>query len=364
MPSVAPSPSLADLGWDDDWAATLEATVVGGSARGELVPGRVARVDRGLCTVLTATGPERATMAHDMRISVGDWVALAPALAPGRSGDPGGRPVVAVVLPRRTVFRRGVEGSSTADQVVAANIDTVFVVNALDARVSIRRIERYLALTWQSGATPVVLLTKTDAVDPDELARAAEAIDTVTAGTPVHQISVTTGQGIDELAPYLTPGRTVALLGLSGAGKSTLVNRLAGEDLLATAAVRADGKGRHTTTHRQLVPLPAGGLLLDTPGMRAISMWDATEGVQQAFADIEQLLGHCRFADCSHRAEPGCEVLAALADGRITAPRLDSWRKLHAELEDQDARQAVRLRADTAKEAKASLKAARARIRS
>jgi ribosome biogenesis GTPase / thiamine phosphate phosphatase len=353
MPPVPPSPSLTDLGWDDEWAATLVGVAPAG-----LVPGRVSRVDRGLCTVLTAGGSERVTMAHDVRIAVGDWVALAP------PGEAGGRRAVAAVLPRRTVFRRGVEGSSTADQVVAANIDTVFVVNALDARVSVRRIERYLALTWQSGATPVVLLTKTDAVEPDELARAAAAIDLVTAGTPVHQISVTTGQGIDELAPYLTAGCTVALLGLSGAGKSTLVNRLAGEDLLATAAVRADGKGRHTTTHRQLVPLPAGGLLLDTPGMRAISIWDATEGVQQAFADIEELLGQCRFTDCSHRAEPGCEVLAALADGRLSAQRLDSWRKLQEELEDQDARQAVRLRADTAKEAKASLKAARARIRS
>jgi ribosome biogenesis GTPase / thiamine phosphate phosphatase len=356
LPPVPPSPSLADLGWDDDWAAALEATLLG--VPGTIpVPGRVSRVDRGLCTVLTATGSERVTMAHDVRIAVGDWVALA---APG---DPGDRSAVAAVLPRRTVFRRGVEGSSTADQVVAANIDTVFVVNALDARVSVRRIERYLALTWQSGATPVVLLTKTDAVTSEELARAAVAIDSVTAGTPVHQISVTTGQGLDELDRYLTRGRTVALLGLSGAGKSTLVNRLVGEDLLATAAVRADGKGRHTTTHRQLVPLPAGGLLLDTPGMRAISMWDATEGVQQAFADIEGLLGECRFADCSHLAEPGCEVLAALADGRLSAERLDSWRKLQAELEDQDARQAVRLRADSAKEAKASLKAARARLR-
>jgi ribosome biogenesis GTPase len=208
-----------------------------------------------------------------------------------------------------------------------------------------------------------VLLSKTDAVDPDELALAAAAIDTVTAGTPVHQISVTTGQGIGELARYLTRGRTVALLGLSGAGKSTLVNRLVGEDLLATAAVRADGKGRHTTTHRQLVPLPAGGMLLDTPGMRAISMWDANEGVQQAFADIEGLRGQCRFADCSHRAEPGCQVLAALADGRLSAERLESWRKLQAELRDQDARQAIRLRADSAKEAKASLKAARSRAR-
>jgi ribosome biogenesis GTPase / thiamine phosphate phosphatase len=357
MPPVPPSPSLADLGWDVDWAVTLEETIAGVAAGAGVVPGRVSRVDRGLCTVLTAAGSERATMAHDVSISVGDWVAL------GGSGQPGDRPDVAAVLPRRTVFRRGVDGSSTADQVVAANIDTVFVVNALDARVSVRRIERYLALTWQSGATPVVLLTKTDAIDPDELARAAEAIDTVTAGTPVHQISVTTGQGIDELAPYLTRGCTVALLGLSGAGKSTLVNRLAGEELLATAAVRADGKGRHTTTHRQLVPLPAGGLLLDTPGMRAISMWDATEGVRQAFADIEQLLGHCRFADCTHQSEPGCQVLAALADGGLPAQRLDSWRKLQAELDEQDARQAVRLRTDTAKEAKASLKAARARIR-
>jgi ribosome biogenesis GTPase / thiamine phosphate phosphatase len=362
MPPPAPPappgapPSLADLGWDDGWAAALDAALAGAPGVG-LVPGRVSRVDRGLCTVLTAAGPERATMAHGGGVAVGDWVAVAP------PGEPGQRPAVTFVLPRRTVFRRGVEGSSTAEQVVAANIDTVFIVNALDTRLSIKRVERYLALTWQSGATPVVLLTKADAVDPAELARAAAALDPVTAGTPVHQISVTSGQGIEQLSGYLTPGCTVALLGLSGAGKSTLVNRLAGEKLLATAAVRADGKGRHTTTHRQLVLLPGGGLLLDTPGMRAISMWDATEGVQHAFADIEVLLGSCRFADCSHTAEPGCEVLAALADGRLSVERLESWRKLQAELEDQGARQAVRLRADSAKEAKASLKAARERIR-
>ena len=320
MPTIPTAPGLAALGWDEGWASALAEL-----GEAHLQPARVSRVDRGVCTVMTGAEDVRVTAERGMEVAVGDWVAVGPGPT---SGD---RPRIANVLPRRCVFRRAAEGRGAKPQIVAANIDTVLVCDALDGRLGLRHLERYLALAWQSGATPVVLITKSDAASPEAVAEAVKAAEAVAEGASVVVISSATGEGVGDLEPYLVPGRTVTLLGLSGAGKSTLVNLLAGADILATAAVRRDGKGRHTTTHRQLVLLPGGGLLIDTPGMRALSVVGAGEGVEQAFRDVEALAQDCEFADCAHAGERGCALAAAVSDGRLDPGRLESWLRLRAE---------------------------------
>jgi ribosome biogenesis GTPase len=274
---------------------------------------------------MTGTAEVRVTTERGMEVAVGDWVAVGPGPA---AGD---KPRIVGVLPRRCVFRRAADDRGAAQQIVAANIDTVLLCDALDGRLGLRHLERYLALAWQSGATPVVLITKSDAVPPEQVAEAVKAVEAVADGASIVVVSSATGEGIGDLAPYLVSGRTVALLGLSGAGKSTLVNLLAGADILATRAVRRDGKGRHTTTHRQLVPLPGGGLLIDTPGMRALSVVGAGEGVEQAFRDVEALARDCEYANCAHGGEQGCALAAAVSEGRLARGRLDSWLRLRAE---------------------------------
>jgi ribosome biogenesis GTPase len=306
--------SLADLGWDEAWRAALTAASTDG-----LFPGRVSRIDRGAMTVLTESGPCRARAQRGLSPAVGDWVAIAPGASAHDLG------VVTVVLPRRSCFRRATGPGGTVIQVVAANIDTVLLLVALDAQLNIRHLQRYLALSRQSGAVPAVVLTKGD-LDVD--GRRGGWLDEIRAampGVPTYTISTTTGHGTEGLVPYLGAGHTVALLGLSGAGKSTLVNTLAGTELLATGGVRADGQGRHTTTHRQLVLLPTGGMVIDTPGMRALSVSGAGEGVDLAFADVAELAGRCELRECSHSGERGCEISAALADGRLSPERLASW---------------------------------------
>jgi ribosome biogenesis GTPase len=325
MATTPAAPGLAALGWDDGWAAALAE--LGDPA---LLAARVSRVDRGVCTVMTGTDVVRVTVERGVEIAVGDWVAVAPGPA---TGD---KPRIAGVLPRRCVFRRAADARGAAQQIVAANIDTVLLCDALDGRLGLRHLERYLALAWQSGATPVVLITKSDAVSAEAVAEEVKAVEAVADGASVVVASSTTGEGIGDLAPYLVPGRTVALLGLSGAGKSTLVNLLAGADILATKAVRRDGKGRHTTTHRQLVLLPGGGLLIDTPGMRALSVVGAGEGVEQAFQDVEALARDCEYANCAHGGEQGCALAAAVSDGRLARGRLESWLRLRAEPRSSD----------------------------
>lgn len=320
MPTTSADPGLRSLGWDDDWASAL-AQVEDPS----LQPGRVSRVDRGMCTVLTGSDAVRAVTDRDLGAAVGDWVGVAP--VPGAER----RARIGAVLPRRTVFRRETGARGSRPQIVAANIDTVFVCDALDGRLSLRHLERFLALAWQSGATPVVLITKADAVPPTTEADAVRAVRTAAVGVGVIVVSSTTGAGLADLAPYLVTGHTVALLGLSGAGKSTLVNRLAGVDMLATGATRRDGSGRHTTTHRELVLLPGGGLLVDTPGMRALSVAGAGSGVEEAFRDLETLARRCRFRDCSHSGQRGCALVAALDDGSLDRQRVESWLRLKAE---------------------------------
>jgi ribosome biogenesis GTPase len=288
-----------------------------------LVPGRVVRVDRNMCDVFTAGGMVRAdtslVMPSDpMRIvCTGDWAAV----------DAGGDPrLVRKLLPRRTAFVRSTSSKRSEGQVLAANLDHVAVCVSLVAAMDLGRLERFVSLAWESGAQPLVLLTKADAV-PDTTHLLADA-EAAAPGVQVVVVSAASGEGLDVLAAVLDGGSTV-LLGQSGAGKSTLANALLGREVQEVQAIRdADGKGRHTTTTRDLLPLPGGGVLIDTPGLRGVGLWDAESGLSQVFAEIGQLARDCRFQDCSHQSEPGCAVLAALADGTLPHRRLESYRKL------------------------------------
>ncbi|MBR1972030.1 MAG: ribosome small subunit-dependent GTPase A [Oscillospiraceae bacterium] len=242
---------------------------------------------------------------------------------------------ILATLPRRTFFSRREPGPIPKDQAVAANFDYVFIMQSLNLDFNPRRLERYLTLSWQSGTTPVILLTKADLVEDywDYLT----AVERVAAGVNTHVVSARTGYGLQRLNAYLQPGKTVVFLGSSGVGKSSLVNALAGEDIMAVNSIREDdSKGRHTTTHRQLIRLQSGVLIIDTPGMRELGMWDISEGLVDAFADVEQFIGKCRFSDCAHDREPGCAVKAAIAAGKLDVQRWESYRKLREEAVDRD----------------------------
>lgn len=331
--------NLAALGWNGELAARFAEL-----GAPELVPGRVVE-QSGLYRVATAGGELLAEAAGRLRReaadaselpAVGDWVAL---LAP--AGDGVGR--IEAVLPRRSAFTRRAAGRRLDRQVVAANVDILFLVQGLDGDFNPRRIERYAVAAWDSGARPVVLLNKADLGDDLE-ARVAE-VEAAAPGIPVHAVSALTGEGLAALAAYLAPGETVAFLGSSGVGKSTLVNRLLGREAQATAEVReGDDRGRHTTTRRELFRAEGGWLLIDTPGMRELQLWEG-EGLRAAFADVEALAASCAFRDCRHAGEPGCAVAEAVARGDLAGERLESYRKLgrelrHVELEaDVQARQ-------------------------
>ena len=268
--------------------------------------------------------------------AAGDWVAVA-----ARHDEGAG--TIHAVLPRRSAIVRKAAGNPTEAQVVGANVDTVFLVTSLNDDLNLRRLERYLATAWESGAQPAILLTKADLCD--DPAAAVLDVQAIAYGVPVHAVSTVTGEGIDELGAYLGEGKTIALIGSSGVGKSTLVNRLAGREVLATQEIReSDGRGRHTTSHRELVPLPGGGLVLDTPGMRELQLWESSDGMQEAFDDVEELVDACRFADCGHGVEPDCAVQAALADGSLAPERYESWVKLQRELEHLERKQGGRAR--------------------
>jgi ribosome biogenesis GTPase len=309
--------ALAPYGADDRVVALFESY-----AAPDLVPGRVARVDRGRCVVATADGLESAT--SDDVPAVGDWVGLHPAPAEGLAS-------VEAILPRWSELSRRGSGPVPRPQVVAANVDVAFIVVGLDREPSPNRIERELVVVWESGARPVVVLNKADASEDPEAE--GETVRDRIGLVDVVVVSALTGAGIDELTAELRPARTAVLLGPSGVGKSTLVNAIVGDDVAVTGTVREnDHRGRHTTTARSLLPVSGGGVLLDTPGVRSISLWDVEDGIALTFPEIEALAGECRFNDCAHEAEPGCAVRAAVDDGRVDPARFASWDKLQREL--------------------------------
>jgi ribosome biogenesis GTPase len=322
---------ITQYGWTD-----LLAQAFAAQAQADQMPGRVVVQQRDGYLVATDEGEVRAKASgrlhHEASDTgppvVGDWVALSLNPADGAA-------TIHAILPRRTAFVRRGADSLRRLQVIGANIDVAFIVTSLNADLNPRRIERYLAAAWQSGARPVVVLTKSDLSD-DPQGQAAE-IEVLAAGCPVLVVSAQDGVGLDGLRAQIAPGETSVLIGSSGVGKSTLVNALLGEERMATQAIReSDDEGRHTTSHRQLVLLPGGGLILDTPGIREVGLIDADEGVSTVFDDIERLAQDCRFNDCSHAHEPGCAVQAALQSGALDAGRWAHFQKLGLELAAAD----------------------------
>jgi ribosome biogenesis GTPase / thiamine phosphate phosphatase len=328
---------LSLLGWNAHWRELFVPYL-----SQSLVPGRVVVEHRDAYRIETELGERPGALAGRLRHqasrrsdlpAVGDFVAVR--LAEPGAGD--GPAVVEAVLPRLTALVRRVAGDRPDDQVVAANIDTVFVMTGLDHDFNLRRIERYLAAVWDSGASPVVLLNKADLcadVDPK-----VEQLRAVAIGVDIHAVSALTADGLAQLAAYWRPGVTVGFVGSSGVGKSTLLNRLLGRDVQTTAGVRThDSRGRHTTTHRELFVLPQGGLVIDTPGMREFTLSDADDGLDVVFGDIAELAARCRFTDCAHRGEPGCAVREAADRGEIGADRLAAYEKLLKELRYEESR--------------------------
>ena len=341
-------PRLAQLGWNDELADEF-------SSHDGLEPGRVAVQHRGAWEVVTANDDVTVDITGRLRHAaepgefpvVGDWVGL-------RDGQ------IDLVLPRKSKFSRKTPFTDVSEQVLVANVDVAFLVMGLDERdFSIRRLERYLTTAWEGGATPVIVLNKADLAT--DLEAAVGETESVAFGVPVHVVTALGGEGVDVLRPYLADAKTGVLLGSSGVGKSTLINALLGEGRLATGDVRSDGRGRHTTSHRELLVLPDGGVLIDTPGLRELQLWETEGGLDKAFADVAELVNECRFSDCAHDTEPGCAVRAALADGTLPADRWESYLKLQRELEHLERKLDPRLRSEERKKWAARSKSYRQR---
>jgi ribosome biogenesis GTPase len=332
--------TLVSLGWTERLEESFDP-----HRRQGLVAARVVSQHRGSYTVATDGGRLRAQPSGRLSFTagdaggmpaVGDWVAIAD--------GGGGTGTIRAVLPRRGKFSRKVAGDETGEQVIAANVDVALVVTALNRDFNLRRIERYVAVAYGGGATPVVVLTKSDLCDDVE--DKVAAVEAIAPGVPIFAVSNLTGDGIDDVRSYLRVGTTAVLLGSSGVGKSSLVNRLCDEVTQRVAEIRIDGKGRHTTTSRELVAVPNGGVIIDTPGMRELQLWDADEGVTTAFDDVESLAADCKFSDCKHEAEPGCAVKAAVDAGELDADRLRSYKKLLRELRSLEIRRDARAQAE------------------
>ena len=330
---------LTSLGWSEFFERTFEPYRELGH-----FAGRVVLEERGAYRLYAEHGELSASVRGKLRFdsqsaadfpAVGDWVSVAT-----RERD--GLAQIHAVLPRRSKFSRKAAGANSEEQVVAANVDTVFLVQGLDHDFNLRRLERYLVAAFESNAAPVVILSKADLCK--EIEGKISAAESVAPGTPVHAISSVSGQGLEAVDQYILPGVTVAFLGSSGAGKSTLINRIVGEEIQKTAEVREhDSRGRHTTTHRELLVLKTGGLLIDTPGMRELQMWDASGSLELAFSDVQLIAAACYFTDCSHQNEPGCAVKEALEEGSLDRERYESYTKMEKEMEYLDSRMDTRL---------------------
>lgn len=346
---------LTTFGWSADLAKQFEPYATEG-----LVPGRIAREHTHIYNVLTARGEVRARVTgrfrHEARgrqgfPAVGDWVALRP-------DEGAGDAQIHALLPRKSKFSRKVAGNTLEEQVVAANVDTIFIVSALDRDFNLRRLERYLVVGRESQARPVIVLNKADL--SEDVGGAVAEVTVIADDVPVHAVSCARHEGLDVLDQYLRPGETVALLGSSGVGKSTLINSLLGEERQRTRDVRPDDqRGRHTTTYRELIVMPGGALMIDTPGLRELQLWDSDEGLRETFDDIETLAAGCFFRDCQHQDEPQCAVKAAVAEGGIAAAHLANYHKLKRELRALAARQDPRTAQENKRRWKTIAKAAK-----
>lgn len=320
--------NLEKLGWNEHFETAFSELKKEGYAAG-----RVALEHKGMYRVFTEYGDLLAEITGNLRFraydredfpAVGDWVVLKVRLAEQKA-------TIHEILPRTSKFSRKAAGPDMSEQLVATNINTVFLVNALNRDFNLRRMERYLTITWESGANPVIVLSKADLCEDVE-EKVAET-ESVAFGVPIHVISAANNEGLEALTGYFEKNETVALLGSSGVGKSTLINRLYGEDVQQVKDIReGDDRGRHTTTHREMISLPGGGILIDTPGMRELQLWEGEESLSHSFNDVEELAEQCRFRDCTHKSEPGCAVQTAIDEGTLAEERFNSYLKLQREL--------------------------------